>query len=74
MKTFKLPIDKIIAQMGYSSSSNLFMPNQIHSAPISSHFKRILNAINPYAMYVVNNVPFILFFDKKVNDRQTAKQ
>jgi len=73
MKTFQLPIDKVIDQLGYTSSSNLFKLNQINYSPVSSHFKRILNIINPYAMYVVNSNPFILFFDKEFNDNNSFK-
>ncbi len=68
MRKFKLPIDKIISQLGYKSSSNLFMSNQLQNAPLSPQSKRILKEINPYAAYIVDNAPFVLFFDKTVND------
>lgn len=68
MKTYQLPIDKIISQLGYKSSGNLFMSNQIENAPISLHYKKILKEIKPYAAYIIDNTPFILFFDKIIND------
>ena len=74
MKTFQLPVDKIIIQLGYKSSGNLFMSNQFQNAPISSQSKRILKEINPYAAYIVDNAPFVLFFDKIVNDDISFKK
>lgn len=74
MKTFQLPVDKIIIQLGYKSSGNLFMSNQFQNAPISSQSKRILKEINPYAAYIVDNAPFVLFFDKAINDDVSFKK
>ena len=45
MKTFQLPIDKIIIQLGYKSSGKLFMSNQFQNAPLSPQSKRILKEI-----------------------------
>lgn len=74
MKTFQLPIDKIIIQLGYKSSGNFFMSNQFQNAPLSPQSKRILKEINPYAVYIVDNAPFVLFFDKLVNDDISFKK
>lgn len=74
MKTFQLPIDKIIIQLGYKSSGNFFMSNQFQNAPLSPQYKRILKEINPYAAYIVDNAPFVLFFDKVVNDDISFKK
>lgn len=74
MKTFQLPIDKIIIQLGYKSSGNLFMSNQFQNAPLSPQSKRILKEINPYAAYIVDNAPFVLFFDKVINDDISFKK
>ena len=68
MKTYQLPIDKIITQLGYESSSNLFIYDQINNAPLSLHFKKVLKEIKPYAVYIINNAPFVLFFDKMISD------
>ncbi len=68
MKKYQLPIDKIIAQLGYESSSNFFTFKQFQNAPLSSYFKRILKEINPYAVYIVDTIPFVLFFDETIND------
>lgn len=74
MKTFQLPIDNIIARLGYKSSGNLFLSNQIQNAPLSLRSKRILKEINPYAAYIVDNTPFVLFFDKIINDNISFKK
>lgn len=74
MKTFQLPIDKIIIQLGYKSSGNFFMSNQFQNAPLSPQSKRILKEINPYAAYIIDNAPFVLFFDKIVNNDISFKK
>lgn len=74
MKSFQLPIEKIIMQLGYKSSSNLFTTAQFETAPISQQAKKILKEINPYAVYIVDNSPFVLFFDKVINDNVTFKK
>ena len=68
MKTYQLPIEKVITKLGYENSGNLFMFDQFSSAPVSSQSKKALKDIRPYAAYIVNNRPFILFFDSSVSD------
>ena len=74
MKKSQTPIDKIILQLGYKSSGNLFMSNQFQSAPLSLQSKRILKEINPYAAYIVDNAPFVLFFDQVISDDVSFKK
>lgn len=73
MKKYQLPIDKIIAQLGYESSGNLFMFNQFQNTSLSLHSKKVLKEIRPYAAYILNNAPFVLFFDKIINDEISFK-
>jgi len=73
MKLYKLPIDDIIDQLGYRGSNNLFFHNQIENSSLSPHSKRIIKEINPYAVFVLNNAPFVLFFDKTLNDDTAFK-
>lgn len=68
MKTYPLPIDRIISQFGYKLSDNLFMFDQFENVPLSFHTKKVLKEIHPYAAYILNHMPFILFFDENVND------
>lgn len=74
MKTYQLPIDKIISELGYEHSSNFFISDQIENIPLSLHFKKVLKGIHPYAVYVLNNMPFVLFFDKMINDNTSFKK
>lgn len=74
MRTYQLPIDKIICQLGYESSDNLFMFEQLEKAPLSLHFKKVLKEIHPYAAYILDNMPFVLFFDKIINDDVSFKE
>ena len=47
MKTFQLPVDEIIIQLGYKSSGNLFMSNQFQNAPISPQSKKNIKTDKP---------------------------
>lgn len=74
METYQLPIDKVISQLGYMSSENLFMYDQLDRAPMSLHLKRTLKEIHPYAAYILDNTPFVLFFDQIINDDISFKE
>lgn len=74
MKIYQLPIDKIISQLGYASSDNLFMYDQFDTVPLSLHLKRTLKEIHPYAAYILDNAPFVLFFDQIINDDISFKE
>lgn len=74
MKPYQLPIDKIISQLGYETSSNLFMFDQFENAPLSLHSIKVLKEIQPYAAYVLDNKPFVLFFDKIINEDASFKE
>lgn len=70
---YKLPIEQIISKLGYDSSENLYLSGSFGSAPLTQHTRRILEEIHPYAVYIVNNAPFILFFDETANDTSLFK-
>lgn len=63
----KLPIETLIENLGFSSSKNLIKKDMFKTLNISNHDKKILNAINPYAIYLVDNKPFILFIELTFN-------
>lgn len=69
----KLPIDQIISQLGYDLSDNLYFSDRFDSVPLMPHSKRILEEIHPRAAYIINNEPFILFFDENLNDESLFK-
>lgn len=59
----KLPIQFLIENLGFAGSKNLVYSDNIISLNISKHDIKILNAINPYAIYLLNNKPFLLFIE-----------
>ena len=68
MESFKLPIEQIIYRLGYFESQNLIKSSQFQNIDLKLHTRKILQEINPYAAYIVNGLPFVLFFDKIVNN------
>lgn len=65
-------IDKIIEQMGYAESSCLkYSRNNFDEARLSVHYKKVLGELKPYAVYIVDNAPFVLFYeDVSDNNKQ----
>lgn len=74
MKSVHIPIDKMISQLGYENSVNLIKSIQFQDVDLSSHTRKILTGIKPYATYLVDNAPFIMFFDKVINDNISFKE
>lgn len=68
-----LPIDRVISSLGYDLSENLIKRNAYKAATFSSQVKKVLEKINPYAAYMVNNIPFILFFDLSISEKKTLQ-
>lgn len=67
MSKSRLPIDTIIAQLGYDNSVNLIRCNQLNNIELSSNAKKIILEVKPYATYIVDGMPFVVFFDKNVS-------
>ena len=68
-----LHIDRIIKLMGYSESSNLkYMHDGIDINLYTAHINKVLNELSPYAVYMVDNQPFVLFFEAIV-DKENEK-
>lgn len=58
-------IDRIIELLGYTGASNLkYMHDGIDNNLYASHMTKVLNELSPYAVYMVDNQPFVLFFDE----------
>jgi type I restriction-modification system DNA methylase subunit len=66
-------IDEIIKRMGYAESSYLYKRATYKDAPLSAHYKKVLGEILPYAVYVVKNEPFVLFYEE-MTDEDERKQ
>lgn len=74
MNKFSLPIDSIISRLGYENSNNLIKFSAVEDSSLSSHTKKIIYEICPYAIYVVDNRPFVLFFDSSIQDEINFKE
>jgi len=67
-------IDEIIKRMGYAESSCLKYRNDgFYGAPFSAHTAKVLGELSPYAVYLINDEPFVLFFEENSN-RDESKQ
>ena len=73
MKCSNLPIDVIVSKLGYDNSNNFIKFSELNESPLPSHSKKIISEIRPYATYIVDNRPFILFFDAVIQDEDTFK-
>lgn len=63
----KLSVQLLIEKLGFSNSENLVYSDNINSSKISKHDIKILNAINPYAIYLMNNKPFFVFIEASLD-------
>ncbi|HHU55132.1 MAG TPA: N-6 DNA methylase, partial [Acholeplasmataceae bacterium] len=70
-------IDNIIKVLGYDQSEFLFYRNDFLSKRennnLSLHAYRVIRELNPYAVYCVENKPFVLFFEYEYNSREYLK-
>lgn len=58
-----LPIESVIYNLGFSESDKLVYKHDFVNQDISKHSIKILNEINPFAVYLVDKKPFILFIE-----------
>jgi len=65
-------IDGIIKKMGYGESLCLkYRRDGFDGVSLSTHYKKILDELAPYAVYFVDNAPFVLFYEEISNiDKQ----
>ncbi|AQU11100.1 N-6 DNA methylase [Clostridioides difficile] len=66
----KLPIEKLIENLGFSGSKNLVNIDMLTKLDISKHDVKTLKVINPYAIYLVNSKPFILFIESSFEEKK----
>ncbi|MDD4590133.1 MAG: N-6 DNA methylase [Parabacteroides sp.] len=67
-------IDEIIKRMGYAESSCLkYRHDGFNGAPFSTHISKLLGELSPYAVYLIDDEPFVLFFEKNP-DQDESKQ
>ena len=68
-----MPIDDIISKLGYGESDHLFYFHKDTNTSLSLHDQKMMNELKPYAYYVIDCKPFILFFDKQMDRNMTVK-
>ena len=61
-------IDEIIEKMGYTESSCLlYCRAGFTGATLSVHHKKVLGELAPYAVYLVDDAPFLLFYEENTD-------
>lgn len=61
-------IDNIIEMMGYTESSCIrYKRDGFGTQSFSVHTAKVLEELTPYAVYIVDNEPFVLFFEELSN-------
>ena len=63
MRNYELPIETVIERLGYKNSKNLIYYSEFKSSNYTNHIAKVVSEIKPYAIYFVDEKPFILFFD-----------
>lgn len=64
----KLPVESLIEKLGFYGSENLIYNDNFLNSSISKHDIRTIQEINPFAIYLVDNKPFILFINSSFFD------
>ena len=64
----KLPIESLIEKLGFHGSKNLIYRDDFQTSNLSKHDIRTIQEINPFAIYLVDNKPFILFINSSFCD------
>ena len=61
-------LNEIIRRLGYSESPNLKHGSNGYDAnALTAHTIKVLQELSPYAVYMVDGEPFVLFFDEPTN-------
>jgi len=68
-------IGKIIAKMGYAESSSLkYGRDGFIETTLSAHYKKVLNSLAPHAVYIVDNAPFVLFYEETADKEKQEER
>jgi len=64
-------LNEIIARLGYADSPCLKRrSNNYDSSTLTTHAVKVLNTLSPFAVYMVDDEPFVLFFDEPSNQNE----
>lgn len=64
MKIYELPIETVIRRLGYKNSENLVYYSEFNCSNYTNHIAKVVSEIKPFAIYFIDEKPFILFFDR----------
>lgn len=73
MRNYELPIETVIVRLGYKDSENLIYYNEFNGSKYTNHITKVVTEIKPYAIYFVDEKPFIIFFDSLFDDATLKK-
>lgn len=68
MRNYKLPIEIVIERLGYKNSENLVYYSEFNCSNHTNHIAKVVSDIKPYAIYFIDEKPFMLFFDSLFDD------
>lgn len=68
MSKQQTPIDVVISRLGYDNSANLVKYDQYNDACFCPSARKIIKAVNPYAVYIVDELPFVAFFNNFIDE------
>lgn len=64
-------LNEIIRRLGYSESPNLkYRSNGYDAEALTAHTIKVLQELFPYAVYMVDGEPFVMFFDEPANQAE----
>ena len=64
-------LNEIISRLGYADSPCLKRRSDSYdSSTLTTHTVKVLNALSPFAAYMVDDGPFVLFFDEPSNQNE----
>lgn len=71
---FLAHIDEIINKMGYAESSCLkYRCDGFNGASFSTHTTKVLDELSPYAVYLIDDEPFVLFFEESPSQNENMR-
>lgn len=64
-------LEEIIKRLGYADSFSLIRKSDSYnSLTLSAHVVKVLNSLSPFAAYMLDGDPFVLFFDEPENHEE----
>lgn len=67
-------IDEIIKRMGYAESWCLkYRHDGFNGAPFSAYTAKVMGELSPYAVYLIDDEPFVLFFEENPNQEESKQ-